>query len=101
MTIVFVGLDVAKNMFALHCDDDAGKARLVRPAVRRDQLVETTTKLPPRTTGIDPCLGAHHWARQFMAFGHTMRLMAPKFAVPYRMSGKSGKIDAAHAAAIS
>ena len=35
-----------------------------------------------------------------MAFGHTVRLMAPKFVVPYRMSGKRGKNDAADAAAI-
>lgn len=35
MTIVFVGIDLAKNVFALHGVDDAGKARLVRPTVRR------------------------------------------------------------------
>jgi transposase len=32
--------------------------------------------------------------------GHTVRLMAPKFVTPYRMSGKRGKNDAADAAAI-
>lgn len=35
-----------------------------------------------------------------MRFGHTVKLMAPKFVVPYRMSGKHGKNDAADAAAI-
>jgi transposase len=35
-----------------------------------------------------------------MAQGHTVRLMAPKFVTPYRMSGKRGKNDAADAAAI-
>ena len=29
--------------------------------------------------------------------GHTVRLMAPKFVAPYRMSGKRGKNDAADA----
>ena len=99
MTIVFVGIDLAKNVFALHGVDDAGKARLVRPAVRRDQLLETVAKLPPCTIGMEACSGAHHWARQFMAFGHTVRLMAPKFVAPYRMSGKRGQHDAAYAAA--
>ena len=33
-------------------------------------------------------------------YGHTVRMMAPKFVVPYRMSGKRGKNDAADAAAI-
>lgn len=100
VTIVFVGIDLAKNVFALHGVDDAGKARLVRPAVRRDQLVETIAKLPPCTIGMEACSGAHHWARQFMAFGHTVRLMAPQFVVPYRMGGKRGKNDKADAAAI-
>jgi hypothetical protein len=44
--------------------------------------------------------GAHHWAREFAQFGHTVRLMAPKFVAPYRLSGKRGKNDAADAQAI-
>jgi len=35
-----------------------------------------------------------------MEHGHTVRLMAPKFVAPYRLSGKAGKNDAADAAAI-
>lgn len=35
-----------------------------------------------------------------MAHGHTVRLMAPKFVSPFRLSGKQGKNDAADAAAI-
>jgi len=50
--------------------------------------------------GMEACSGAHHWARQFIALGHTVRLIAPKFVTPYRMSGKRGKNDAADAAAI-
>jgi transposase len=30
-----------------------------------------------------------------MAHAHTVRLIAPKFVAPYRMSGKRGKNDAA------
>ena len=47
------------------------------------------------------CSGAHHWAREFGQFGHTIRLKAPKFVAPYCMSGKRGKNDAADAAAIA
>lgn len=100
MSIVFVGIDLAKNVFALHGVDEHGKAALVRPAVRRDQLMEMVAKLPPCTIGMEACSGAHHWAREFEKFGHHCRLMAPKFVVPYRMSGKRGKNDAADAAAI-
>ncbi|WP_425258480.1 IS110 family transposase [Rubrivivax sp. RP6-9] len=100
MAIVFVGIDLAKNVFAVHGVNEAGKAELVRPNVPRGKLGELIARLPPCTIGMEACSGAHHWARQFQAHGHTVRLMAPKFVVPYRLSGKHGKNDAADAAAI-
>ncbi len=48
---------------------------------------------------MEACSGAHHWARLFATHSHTVRLMAPKFVAPYRLSGKRGKNDAADAAA--
>ena len=50
--------------------------------------------------GTEACSVAHHWARAFQKFSHTVRLMAPKFVSPYRLSGKRGKNDAADAEAI-
>jgi transposase len=78
----------------------SGKPELVRPRVGREQLLELVASLPPCLIGMEACSGAHHWARQFQAFGHTVRLMAPKFVAPYRLSGRRGKNDAADAAAI-
>lgn len=100
MTILTVGIDLAKNVFAVHGVNEAGKADLVRPAVAREKLVELIAALPPCVIGMEACSGAHHWARQFQALGHGVRLIAPKFVTPYRMSGKRGKNDAADAAAI-
>lgn len=100
MTILFVGIDLAKSVFALHGVDEHGKAVLVAPKVPRDKLVGMVAAMPPCTIGMEACSGAHHWARTFEAFGHTVRLMAPKFVAPYRMSGRRGKNDAADAAAI-
>jgi transposase len=100
MAILFVGIDLAKNVFALHGVDEAGKPALVRPSVPRAKLLELVTALAPCTIGMEACSGAHHWARLFQALGHSVRLLAPKFVVPYRLSGKRGKNDAADAAAI-
>ena len=100
MAIVTVGIDLAKNVFAVHGVDEAGKAALVRPDVSRGKLLELKANLSPCLIGMEACSGAHHWAREFAKFGHTVRLIAPKFVVPYRMSGKRGKNDAADAAAI-
>jgi transposase len=100
MAIVTLGIDLAKNVFALHGVDATGRAVLVRPSVARGKLLELIAALPPCLIGMEACSGAHHWARLFAAYGHTVRLMAPKFVVPYRLSGKRGKNDAADAAAI-
>ena len=99
-TIVTIGIDLAKNVFAVHGVDATGKAVLVRPSVARAKLLELIASLPPCLIGLEACSGSHHWAREFAKFGHTVRLMAPKFVVPYRLSGKRGKNDAADAAAI-
>ena len=100
MTIMYLGIDLAKNVFALHGVDEFGKAALVRPNVKRDQLVEIIANLPPCVIGMEACSGGHHWARLFARHGHTAKLMAPKFVAPYRMSGRRGKNDAADAIAI-
>ncbi len=73
---------------------------MIKPTVKRDALLALIAKLPPCLIGMEACSGAHHWARQFQAFGHTVRLMAPKFVAPYRLSGRKGKNDAADAQAI-
>lgn len=100
MAIVCVGIDLAKNVFALHGVNQDGAVGLKQPKVARAKLNALVAALPPCTIGIEACSGAHHWARQFQAHGHTVRLMAPKLVTPYRMSGKRGKNDAADAAAI-
>lgn len=100
MAILYVGIDLAKSVFAVHGVNEAGKAELVRPSVARAKLVELIAALPPCVVGMEACTGAHHWARLFTSHGHTVRLMAPKFVAPYRLSGKRGKNDAADAAAI-
>jgi transposase len=100
MGILYVGIDLAKNVFAVHGVDDAGRPELVRPSVPRAKLHELIAALPPCTIGMEACSGAHHWAREFHAHGHTVKLMAPKFVAPYRLSGKRGKNDAADAVAI-
>tara|TARA_B100001105_G_scaffold255407_1_gene254669 strand:- start:3091 stop:3936 length:846 start_codon:yes stop_codon:yes gene_type:complete len=100
MTIIATGIDLAKNVFAVHGVTAGGAVQLKQPKVARGKLNALMASLPPGVIGMEACSGAHHWARQFQAHGHTVRLMAPKLVTPYRMSGKRGKNDAADAAAI-
>ena len=100
MTIIATGIDLAKNVFAVHGVSLGGTVELRQPKVGRAKLGALIAALPPTVIGMEACSGAHHWARQFQAYGHTVRLMAPKLVTPYRMTGKRGKNDAADAAAI-
>lgn len=100
MNIITVGIDLAKNIFAVHGVSETGQAGLIKPRVPRDQLLALIVQLPPCLIGMEACTGAHHWARLFSQYGHTVKLMAPKFVTPYRMAGKRGKNDANDAAAI-
>jgi hypothetical protein len=46
MPMVTIGIDLAKNVFAIHGVDEAGKAVLVKPRVPRDQLATLIAQLP-------------------------------------------------------
>jgi len=83
MSIITVGIDLAKNVFAIHGVDERGKAVLVKPKVARTQLLELIANLQPCLIGMEACSGAHHWVRQFRQYGHTVKLIAPKFFTPY------------------
>ena len=82
MTILYAGIDLAKNIFALHGVAAGGAVVLRQPRVARAKLHELVATLPPCTIGIEACSGAHHWGRLFAAHGHTVKLMAPKLVVP-------------------
>lgn len=91
--VTTVGIDLAKSTFSLHGVDAAGR-EVLRRTVSRARLVALVAQLPPCVIGMEACSGAHEWARQFERFGHTVRIMAPKFVVPYRRSGKNDVNDA-------
>ena len=51
ITIVTVGIDLAKNVFAVHGVDATGKPVLVRPSVSRAKLLELIAMLLPCLIG--------------------------------------------------
>ena len=55
MAIVTVGIDLAKNVFAVHGVNESGKAELVRPEVPRAKLLELIAHLPPCLKGVEAC----------------------------------------------
>jgi transposase len=86
MNIVTLGIDLAKNVCAVHGVEATGKPTRVLHSVPRSRLLEIIASVPPCLIGMEACSGAHHWAREFQRVGHTVRLMATKFVIPYRLS---------------
>jgi transposase len=91
-----IGLDLAKNVFQVHGVDDAGQV-VVRRKLRRSDVEAFFRQLPPVTSGMEACSGAHYWARVLEGLSHYVRLMPPAYVKPYV---KRGKTDAADAEAI-
>jgi transposase len=93
MNINVIGIDLAKNVFHVHGVDRAGKT-VMRKKLMRAQLSAFIAQLPPCLIGMEACGSAHYWARQFQAFGHTVKLMSPQFVKPYVKSNKNDTQDA-------
>ena len=56
-----IGIDLAKNVFAVHAVDRDGRV-VLRRLVGRGKLAELIAQLPPSLIGMESCTGAHEWA---------------------------------------
>jgi transposase len=59
MAILYAGIDLAKNVMAVHGVHEGGKLALVRPVAPRARLHELIAGLPPCTVAMEVCSGAH------------------------------------------
>lgn len=96
MSVVTIGLDLAKTVFQVHGVDEGGISVLRRKLARAD-MIAFFTKQPPCVVGMEACSSAHHWARLLAKMGHAVRLIPPQYVKPYV---KRNKTDAADAEAI-
>ena len=63
MTVAFLGIDLAKNVFQSHGADADGQPVLKR-RIRREGLLVEIAGLKPCIIGIEACTGAVYWQRQ-------------------------------------
>lgn len=93
MTIVTIGLDLAKSVFQMHGVDETGAAVLVKK-LHRKQMLAFFSKLLPCLIGVEACGTAHYWARTLSAMGHEVRPIPPSYVKAYVKRGKSDALDA-------
>ena len=93
MTATTVGIDLAKSVFHVHCVYSRGH-EVMKRKLSRKKLLELMAQLPACLVGMEACGSAHHWARKLTALGHNVRLMNPKFVIPYVKTNKNDYADA-------
>jgi len=93
MKITTIGLDIAKSVFHFYAVNKMG--RLVKKKqLRRKQVLSTMAKLEPCLIVMEACGGANYWAREFIALGHEVKLIAPQYAKAYVKGNKNDYNDA-------
>lgn len=96
MAVKTVGLDLAKDVFQVHCVSATGR-KLTNQKIKRAKLIGFFETLPRCVAGMEACGSSRHWGRKLRERGHDVRLMPAAHVKP---CGKRGKTDAADAEAI-
>ena len=93
MLITTLAIDIAKNVFFLHGQDELGKP-LLQNEVSRGALAKFVVKLPVCRIVMVASGGSHYWARKFVSFGHTVELISPQYVKPFVKTNKNDRNDA-------
>lgn len=88
-----IGLDIAKHVFQLH-SVDMGTGEIVNVKIKRAQVLEHFVNRAACLIAIEACGGAHHWARELTAQGHSVRLLHAKIVRPFVSGNKTDATDA-------
>ena len=68
MTVKTVGLDLAKDVFQVHCVSATGR-KIINKKIKRAKLLAFFETLPRCVVGMEACGSAHHWGRELRKLG--------------------------------
>ena len=91
--IKVLGIDLAKNIFQVHGNDENGRCVLQKKLSRKG-LLEFMVNMEPCLIGMEACGGSNNWARKFRKMGHEIRLISPQFVKPFVKTHKNDARDA-------
>ena len=91
--ISIIGLDIAKNIFEVSCQDDKGNV-VRRSRLRRGQVLLWFAEQAPCQVGLEACGGAHYWAREIKKRGHDVKIIPPQHVKPFVRANKNDCHDA-------
>jgi transposase len=91
--VTTIGLDIAKSVFQAHGADASG-AVVFRKKLGRSRLLAFFAAQPRCVVAMEACAGAHHWGRELIQLGHTVRLIPPAYVKPFVKRQKNDEADA-------
>ncbi len=93
MNIVFLGIDLAKNVFQLCGLNLAGKPVYTKRTGRKE-LLQTLANIPTCLIGVEASTGAFYWQREFEKLGHKVKVISPQYVKPFVRGQKNDGNDA-------
>ena len=88
-----IGLDIAKSVFHLYAVNQMGRFKK-KKQLKRKQVLAYMANIEPCLIAMEACGGANYWAREFIAQGHQVELIAPQYVKPYVKGNKNDYNDA-------
>ncbi len=87
-----LAIDLGKQSFHIHGITNEGE--VISKKVTRSKLAAAVQEYSPETVAMEACASAHHWGRQFEAQGYAVRLVHPRFVMPFVKGSKNDAVDA-------
>lgn len=88
-----IGVDIAKQVFQVH-EVNRETGEIISVQLKRAKFLEYFVNRSPCLIGMEACGGAHHWARQLMGQGHTVKLLPANRVRPFVGGNKNDMADA-------
>lgn len=87
-----LAIDLGKQSFHIHGITSEGK--VISKKVTRSKLKSVVQEISPEAVAMEACASAHHWGRLFEALGFPVRLIHPRFVMPFVKGSKNDAVDA-------
>lgn len=82
MNILFLGIDLAKNVFQPCGLNQAGK-QVYTKRTGRKELLQTLANIPACLIGIEASTGAFYWLREFEKLEHKIKVTSSQYVNPF------------------
>ena len=90
---ISIGIGLAKNVFEIYVEDEAGQV-VERRRLARKKMLPWFVNRPRAVVGREACGGAHYWARELEKLGYEVLLIAPQYVKPWVQTNTSDPVDA-------